>query len=280
MIIEILYSSVEQALVFNSLFRYYHALSLQPVGGRPARMTKFDFSAAAPVLDPRLAQVLEYWLGSEHQSNASALARQSLWFTKSEATDEEIRKRFGADVLLEALAGRLRSQAQHPLGWLAVLIVLDQVHAQRLPGHGQRLCGRCPGAGPGAAGHRCWLGPGPGHPPGGAEFLYLPLEHAEDAALQTHSVIAFEDLAAQAQETGDSPGQQLPGRHPGLRPAPPGRDRAVWPLSAPQQPARTQQHAAGAGVPQPAGGRTLQAGVPAYRHWIVSACDVRRFIRN
>ena len=29
-------------------------------------------------------------------------------------------------------------------------------------------------------------------------------EHAEDAALQTHSVIAFEDLAAQAQEAGDA----------------------------------------------------------------------------
>lgn len=76
-------------------------------------MTAFDFSAAAPVLDPRLAQVLEYWLGSERPSNASALARQSLWFTKSEATDEEIRKRFGA-VLLEALAGKLHAQAQHP----------------------------------------------------------------------------------------------------------------------------------------------------------------------
>ena len=88
-------------------------------------MTAFDFSAAAPVLDPRLAQVLEYWLGSERPSNASALARQSLWFTKSEATDEEIRKRFGA-VLLEALAGKLHAQAQHPLGWLALLIVLDQ----------------------------------------------------------------------------------------------------------------------------------------------------------
>ena len=35
-------------------------------------------------------------------------------------------------------------------------------------------------------------------------FCYLPLEHAEDAALQTHSVIAFEDLAAQAQEAGDA----------------------------------------------------------------------------
>ncbi len=60
--------------------------------------------------------------------------------------------RFGA-VSLEALAGKLHAQAQHPLGWLALLIVLDQFTRNAYLGHGQSLCGRCSGSGPGAAGH-------------------------------------------------------------------------------------------------------------------------------
>ena len=80
----------------------------------------------AHVLDPRLSQVLEYWLGAELPTTASALSRKALWFTKSEETDEEIRHRFGA-LLQEALAGKLDGEAmEQPLGLLAVLIVLDQ----------------------------------------------------------------------------------------------------------------------------------------------------------
>lgn len=60
----------------------------------------------ASALDPRLSQVLEYWLGAELPTNASAQTRQALWFTKSEEVDEEIRHLFGA-VLQEALAGKL-----------------------------------------------------------------------------------------------------------------------------------------------------------------------------
>lgn len=166
-------------------------------------MTMFDFSAATPVLDPRLAQVLEYWLGSEQPSNASALARQGLWFTRSEATDEEIRKRFGA-VLLEALAGRLQSQAQHPLGWLALIIVLDQFTRNAYRGTAKAFAGDALALALAQQGIDAGRDQDPAIPLVARIFLYLPLEHAEDAALQTHSVIAFEDLAAQAQETGDA----------------------------------------------------------------------------
>ena len=158
-------------------------------------MTAFDFSAAAPVLDPRLAQVLEYWLGSERPSNASALARQSLWFTKSEATDEEIRKRFGA-VLLEALAGKLHAQA--------LLIVLDQFTRNAYRGTAKAFAGDAQALALAQQGIDAGWDQDPAIPLAARIFCYLPLEHAEDAALQTHSVIAFEDLAAQAQEAGDA----------------------------------------------------------------------------
>src|SRR6218665_1001104 len=66
----------------------------------------FTLHAGNPPLDPRLAQVLEYWLGAEQPTDATALARKQLWFSKDEAVDEEIRHRFGA-VMQEALSGRL-----------------------------------------------------------------------------------------------------------------------------------------------------------------------------
>ena len=165
-------------------------------------MTAFDFSTA-PVLDPRLAQVLEYWLGSEQPGNASALACQSLWFTKSETTDEEIRKRFGA-VLLEALAGKLQPQAQHPLGWLALIIVLDQFTRNAYRGTAKAFAGDAQALALAQQGIDAGWDQHPAIPLVARIFLYLPLEHAEDAALQAHSVIAFEDLAHQAQELGDA----------------------------------------------------------------------------
>lgn len=51
-------------------------------------MTSIAPSSAA---DPRIADVLGYWLGSTRPDNASALACKNLWFIKSEATDNQIR---------------------------------------------------------------------------------------------------------------------------------------------------------------------------------------------
>ncbi len=56
-------------------------------------MTSIAPSHAA---DPRIADVLSYWLGSAHPDNAGALACKNLWFIKSDATDDQIRERFGA----------------------------------------------------------------------------------------------------------------------------------------------------------------------------------------
>ena len=157
----------------------------------------FTLQTGTPPLDPRLAQVLEYWLGAEQPSNATALARKHLWFSQDEAVDEEIRHRFGA-VMQEALAGRLHHDAVTPLGRLAVIIVLDQFmrHAHR--GTPKRFAGD-------ALALRLALdGLAQGHdtddsiPPVARIFGYLPLEHAEDVGLQHHSVVAFEQLAQEA----------------------------------------------------------------------------------
>jgi len=157
----------------------------------------FTLHASDAPLDPRLAQVLEYWLGAEQPSNASALARRPLWFTKSEAVDEEIRHRFGA-VMQEALAGRLHREVATPLGRLAVIIVLDQFMRNAHRGTPKSF------AGDPLALRLTLDGVAQGHdthdsiPPVARIFFYLPLEHAEDLAMQNHSVVAFDQLAQEA----------------------------------------------------------------------------------
>ena len=157
----------------------------------------FTLHASNPPLDPRLAQVLEYWLGAEQPTNATALERKQLWFTKDEAVDEEIRHRFGA-VMQEALAGRLEHEVSTPLGRLAVIIVLDQFMRNAHRGTPKSF------AGDPLALRLALDGVAHGHdtdesiPPVARIFFYLPLEHAEDLAMQNHSVVAFEELAQEA----------------------------------------------------------------------------------
>ncbi|NMM81138.1 hypothetical protein B2J86_09415 [Acidovorax sp. SRB_14] len=145
--------------------------------------------------DPRIADVLAFWLGAEVPTDASALTRQSLWFTKSDAGDADIARRFGA-LVDEALAGRLDTWARGPWGSLALAIVLDQftrnVHRgtpRSFAGDAQALALALQAI---AEGHDRAL------PTVARTFLYLPLEHAEDPALQARSVQAFTELAAEA----------------------------------------------------------------------------------
>ena len=152
----------------------------------------------AHVLDPRLSQVLEYWLGAELPTNDSAWARKDLWFTKREETDEEIRRLFGA-VLQEALAGRLDAEAlEQPLGMLAVLIVLDQFTRNAYRGTPKSFAGDARALQLARqAIDRGW-DTDEAIPPLARIFMYLPLEHAEDLALQQSSVVAFEQLHQEA----------------------------------------------------------------------------------
>ena len=156
----------------------------------------FTLHAGNPPLDPRLAQVLEYWLGAEQPTDATALARKQLWFSKDEAVDEEIRHRFGA-VMQEALTGRLNGDAATPLGRLAVIIVLDQFMRNAHRGTPKSF------AGDPLALQLALEGIAQGHdtddriPPVARIFFYLPLEHAEDLACQDAAVAAFAQLTRQ-----------------------------------------------------------------------------------
>lgn len=69
------------------------------------------------------AEVLEFWFGAPGDPDFGKT--RPLWFTKSDATDELLRKRFGSTVEA-ALNGESRHWAATPRGTLASIIVLDQ----------------------------------------------------------------------------------------------------------------------------------------------------------
>lgn len=131
------------------------------------------------------ATVLRFWFGEE------ALAVRGEWFRKDPAFDERIRERFGA-LVERALAGPLGWDAD-PASRLAEVIVLDQFPRNLFREQARAFAGderartialALIDAGDDARLHplQRW-------------FAYLPLEHAEDLALQDRSVALFQALA-------------------------------------------------------------------------------------
>ncbi|MFC4528874.1 DUF924 domain-containing protein [Dyella halodurans] len=133
--------------------------------------------------------VLDFWF--------DAIA-QALWFDNDPAFDARIRHRFG--VVLEAAArGELDDWAATPGGWLALLIVLDQfsrnIHRRDARAWAADPKAQAIALAGIATGDDLRLSPLQ------RLFAYLPLEHAEDSALQRRSVELFEQLLAQSPAT-------------------------------------------------------------------------------
>lgn len=133
-------------------------------------------------------EVLAFWFG------APPLATRAEWFRKDAAFDEAIRARFGA-LVDAALDGRLPAPAGTD-ATLARLILLDQFPRNLFRGQARAFTGDAQAralaltmidAGAERALHplQRW-------------FVYLPLEHAEDLALQDRSCALFAALSAGA----------------------------------------------------------------------------------
>ena len=150
---------------------------------------------AAAAADPRIATVLEFWLGAVVPTDASALTRQPLWFTKSDALDDDIRSRFG-NWVQDARAGLLDGWAETAHGRLALVVLLDQFSRNAWRGRPESFAGddRALALALQAQDNSHWEALAPL----ARFFLALPLEHAEDPALQARSVALFTQLAAQA----------------------------------------------------------------------------------
>lgn len=139
--------------------------------------------------------LLDWWFGSAETPDEIAAEKNKLWFGKHH--DRQARERFG-DQVDQALAGGLTDWAQHPEGWLALVILLDQfprmifrdtpkafsgdLRAQALVAQGL------------AAGFDRQLKPIQ------RVFIYLVLEHCENLAVQNEAVSRFIDLVREQPE--------------------------------------------------------------------------------
>jgi uncharacterized protein (DUF924 family) len=135
------------------------------------------------------AAVLGFWFG------APPWSARAEWFRKDPAFDAAIRERFG-DLVDAAIDGRLAAPAADVQAALARLILLDQFPRNLFRGQARAFAGDAQALALALA--LIDRGAEQALHPLQRWFVYLPLEHAEDLALQDRSVVLFAALAAQA----------------------------------------------------------------------------------
>ncbi|SFR92137.1 Uncharacterized conserved protein, DUF924 family [Dyella sp. OK004] len=134
---------------------------------------------------PTAKDVLDFWFDP---------ANEPRWFERDDAFDAEIRERFGA-LQGRASCGELDAWAETPEGWLALLILLDQFSRNLYRNDPRAFASDLHAQALAIAG--ITRGYDAALPPLWRAFAYLPLEHAEDPALQQHCVDLFGGLCAQ-----------------------------------------------------------------------------------
>ncbi|WP_277373618.1 DUF924 family protein [Pseudomonas sp. AA-38] len=141
--------------------------------------------------------LLDWWFGAaDAPASEVAAARRGLWFGKRDSQDREASERFGAWVE-QALAGELHGWDENPQGWLAQLILLDQLPRMIFRDTPRAFAGDAlarPLLEAGLA--RGWDGE---LAPIQRVFAYLVFEHAEDLHLQQRAVALFRALLEQAE---------------------------------------------------------------------------------
>lgn len=139
--------------------------------------------------------VLDFWLGDGLTLGWPSQSHSDLWFGGSKALDDDIAHRFGAGVE-QALQGGLTDWADRPHSRLALVIVLDQFTRNVFRGQARAFAGdpRAQSLVQDALDHG-WDAP---LPLAGKVFLYMPLMHAENLAMQDLCVRQFETLVMHA----------------------------------------------------------------------------------
>ncbi|WNW12965.1 DUF924 family protein [Pseudomonas sp. DTU_2021_1001937_2_SI_NGA_ILE_001] len=135
--------------------------------------------------------LLEWWFGPAESPAGVLKPRNALWFGKHPANDREARERFG-EQMQQALHGGLQDWLVEPQGWLALVLLLDQlprmIHrdtAQAWSGDARAQALVRDGL---AQGRDLQLLPLQ------RTFIYLVLEHSEDLADQNHAIERFKAL--------------------------------------------------------------------------------------
>jgi uncharacterized protein (DUF924 family) len=142
-------------------------------------------------------ELLHWWFGQGASATEIAGEKQRLWFGYRAEQDDEARERFG-DLVEQALNGELQDWAELPEGWLALVLLLDQ-----LP---RMIHRNTPRAFAGDERAQQLVRDGLAHggdmllAPIQRVFIYLVLEHAENLAVQDLAVAHFSALRDIADE--------------------------------------------------------------------------------
>lgn len=135
--------------------------------------------------------LLDWWFGPEASASQVAMARQGLWFGKKDHQDAEARERFG-ELVEQALDGGLADWAEQPDGWLALILLLDQLPRMIFRNDPRGFAGDARAQTLVADGLSCGL---ERHlAPIRQIFIYLVLEHAEDLASQERALYRYQRL--------------------------------------------------------------------------------------
>lgn len=143
--------------------------------------------------------VLDFWFLTPDQPGYGKPRAE--WFRKDAGFDEAIRARFG-DLITTALAGGLKEWCVTAEGTLAYILVLDQFTRNVFRDTAQAFAGDALGLiaaldaldrdyDKAVSPIRRW-------------FIYMPLEHAEDLAMQDRCVALFTALVAEDAAFGDA----------------------------------------------------------------------------
>lgn len=139
--------------------------------------------------------LLDWWFGPASEAAEVAAHKHGLWFAKQAEQDAEARERFGV-LVSAALDGGLGDWAGTRDGWLALLLLLDQlprmIHRDTPRAFAGDARARQLALDGLAAGREAGL------PAIRQVFVYLVLEHAEDPALQDEALRRFRALHARA----------------------------------------------------------------------------------
>ncbi|MFJ2284116.1 DUF924 family protein [Pseudomonas sp. NPDC087803] len=141
--------------------------------------------------------LLDWWFGHAESPDEIAADKGKLWFGKKDSQDLEARERFGVFVD-QALAGELTEWTQSPEGWLAVVLLLDQLPRMIFRDtpkafSGDRRAQKLVAQGIAADFDRQLQ-------PIQRVFIYLVFEHCENLAVQNEAVSRFIALLAEQPE--------------------------------------------------------------------------------
>lgn len=148
-------------------------------------------TSTTPDTAPAALDVLDFWFGDGLQRDWPSQNLNDLWFGARPEQDEAIRQRFGP-LVDEALGGGLADWEADPRSRLALIVLLDQL--SRNVHRGQRRAFDGDARAQRLSRLSIHEGMDATLTPAGRVFLYMPLMHAENLALQDECVARFQRL--------------------------------------------------------------------------------------